>query len=382
MPNLYDHATPLTPYGAINAGVAPPDVFGVAINWFTNRTPLTSRLRKRPVGSQSFLFTNSAFRPRGAKLDNGGNLTNVATSFVVDDASIFDVDDVLKLEDEYLLVQQVDPATNTLTVKRGHAGTSAVAHNDALPFHLITNTRTGAAVDIGAASRKPSAFTQWCQTVQHAYSVGGSLQTTQNYVSGEGTPLDRDRMIAAQHCMDDFESAIYYGKKVAISAADSRPQMEGFDNLLITNRTKSPTNASSYKSTDLIRDTIQRCFDGGGNPTHLLVSTDFLSGFAVWGHAAMRVNAGETVFGTPIDLFEAPFLSGVLVIPAPLLRPGTAICISEPECKVRIKRPLVDKPRGSRGDAVEGDFIMEGAIEIDNEAHHAMVSGITAFAAS
>jgi hypothetical protein len=114
----------------------------------------------------------------------------------------------------------------------------------------------------------------------------------------------------------------------------------------------------------------------------MLVSTDFLTGFAVWGHAVQRLDAGATAFGTPIDLFEVPFLSGISLVPAPLLRPGTAICLSGPEVRIRLKRPLFEKPRGSRGDAVEGDFIMEGAIELDNEAHHAWVNGITAFAAS
>jgi len=158
--------------------------------------------------------------------------------------------------------------------------------------------------------------------------------------------------------------------------------MKGVQSILSTNKVTTPTNASAYKPSDLIRDTIQACFNGGGNPSLLLVSTDFLSAFAVWGHAAMRVNAGSNVFGTPIDLFEAPFLSGISIVPAPLLRPGTAICLSANEARVRLKRSMIDKPRGSRGDAFEGDIIMEGAIEVDNEAHHAWVSGITAFSAA
>ena len=39
---------PLTQFTAFNAGVIPNDVFGVAINWFVNRTPLVSRLPKLP----------------------------------------------------------------------------------------------------------------------------------------------------------------------------------------------------------------------------------------------------------------------------------------------------------------------------------------------
>jgi hypothetical protein len=65
-----------------------------------------------------------------------------------------------------------------------------------------------------------------------------------------------------------------------------------------------------------------------------------------------------------------PFLDGLRFIPHPLLRPGTIMALTSREVRHRIKRQMFEKPRGSRGDATEGDFIMEGAIEVDNEAHH------------
>lgn len=377
---------PLTQFTAFNAGVIPNDVFGVAINWFVNRTPLISRLPKLPTGSPQFLVTNDNYRPRSNPMNNGGVLTSTATSVVVSDGSIFDIGDVIQIEQEYLLVTGTpDTGTapaNTLTITRGYAGTTAANHNDLLPVYLVSNTRTGAEVNLTSVSRIPQAVTQYCQTVQHAYQVGGALQTDTNYISGFATPLDRDRMLAMQHVMDDFESACYYGKGVPLSSSTSRPLMKGVQSLIQTNNVSVPTNAAAYKPSDLVRDTLQACFNGGGNPTVLVVSTDFLSGFAVWGHAAMRLPAGSNVFGTPIDLFEAPFLSGISIIPAPLLRPGTAICLSDTEVRIRLKRPMIDKPRGSRGDAFEGDIIMEGAVELDNEAHHAFVTGVTAFAAA
>jgi hypothetical protein len=377
---------PLTQFTAFNAGVIPNDVFGVAINWFVNRTPLTSRLPKLPTGSPQFLVTNDNYRPRSNPMNNGGALSSSATSVVVSDGTIFDIGDVIQIEQEFMLVTGTPDsgtaAANTLTLTRGYAGTTAASHNDLLPVYLVSNSRTGAEVNVTSVSRIPQAVTQYCQTVQHAYQVGGALQADANYVTGFATPLDRDRMLAMQHVMDDFESACYYGKGVPLSASASRPLMKGIGALIQTNNVTSPTNAAAYKPSDLVRDTLQACFNGGGNPSVLVVSTDFLSGFAVWGHAAMRLPAGSNVFGTPIDLFEAPFLSGISIIPAPLLRPGTAICLSDPEVRVRLKRPMIDKPRGSRGDAFEGDIIMEGAIELDNEAHHAWVFGVTAFAAA
>ena len=376
---LYDTSLPNTQWNSVNAGVIPEDVFGVAINWFINRTPLVSRLPKPSVGSASFKITNDNYRPRSVPL--GTSYTSGGASLVFTDATSFTVGDVLQADSELLLVTAVASNT-TLTVTGAYAGTAAANHTAPVPVYLITNTRTGAEIDVTGISRTPTAVTQLCQTVQHAYQVGGALQADTNYYGGMITPLARDRMLAMQHAMDDFESACYYGKGVALAAAGTRPLMKGIQTLLVTNNTATPTNATAYKPADLVRDTMQNSFAGGGNPNLMLMSPDFMTGMAVWGHAAQRLQAGATAFGTPIDLFEAPFLSGISIIAAPLLRPGTAICLSSPEVRIRMKREMIDKPRGSRGDAWEGDIIMEGAIEVDNEAHHAVVSGITGFAAA
>ncbi|WP_337177780.1 hypothetical protein [Paludisphaera sp.] len=104
-----------------------------------------------------------------------------------------------------------------------------------------------------------------------------------------------------QRVMDDFESAVYYGEGVGLTDPTSRPLMKGIQSLLATNKVVAPTNAAAYKPSDLIRATIRACCNGDGNPSLPLVGTDFLSAFAMWGHAAMRVNAGDNVFGSPID---------------------------------------------------------------------------------
>jgi hypothetical protein len=375
---LYDQSLPNTQWTSVNAGVIPEDVFGVAINWFVNRTPLTTRLPRGPVGSANFRITNDNYRPRSVAL--GTSCTSGQGTLVFVDASSFTVGDVVQADSELMLVTAV--SATTLTVTNAYAGTSAAAHTAPVPVYLITNTRTGAEIDVVGISRTPVTIIQPCQTVQHAYQVGGALQADDNYYGGFITPLARDKMLAVQHVMDDFESACYYGAGVAVAATGTRPLMKGFKTLLTTNNNASPTNATAYKPSDLVRDTMQACFQSGGNPNLMLMSTDFMTGMAVWGHAAQRLQAGANVFGTPIDLFEAPFLSGISIIPAPLLRAGTVLCLSGPEVRIRMKRDMIDKPRGSRGDAFEGDVIMEGAIEIANEAHHAMVSGITGFAAA
>ena len=92
-----------------------------------------------------------------------------------------------------------------------------------------------------------------------------------------------------------------------------------------------------------------------------------MSGFATWGQAIQRMPAGETVFGTPINVLEAPFLHGVTIVEAPLLRPYTAIALTSSEVYIRNKRNPYWNLRGNRGDMVEGDWIAEMAIEVVNE---------------
>lgn len=377
--SLYATSYPVVPYDSMQAGVIVPDIFGVAINWYVNRTPLLSRLPKLPVGSLDFYFTNDNYRPRSQNLSSSYSTTGTTLAFT--DATEFDVGDVIQVESEYFLVTATHATTPTVTFAYG--GSTNANHASGTAAYLITNTRTGGELNIAGLSRKPTAVTQSCQTVQHAYQIGGALATTENYVSGLGTPLDRDRMLCMQHCMDDFESAMYYGVRISYGAASgSRAMMSGLSNLVTTNKSTQPTNYNAYKPSDLIRDTMQACFSSGGNPSGLIVSTDFMDGFATWGHPLVRLEAGAVRFGVKVDVFSAPFLNDLKILPAPLLRPGTVICLTEPEVKVRLKRALYEKPRGSRGDAIEGDMIMEGAIELDNEAHHAFVSGITGFAAA
>ncbi len=113
---------------------------------------------------------------RSIPLNNGGVLSNSAAAVVVSDASIFDSGDVIQIEQEYCQVAAATPSTNTLAIARGYAGTTAASHNDLLPVYLVSNSRTGAEVNVTSVSRIPQAVTQYCGTVQHAYQVGVAIQ--------------------------------------------------------------------------------------------------------------------------------------------------------------------------------------------------------------
>lgn len=371
---------PTTPWQSVNAGAIPTDVAGIAINWFQNRTPLLARLPRLPVGSPTFKITSDTFRPRSYAL--AADIDNSTTAPTVADTSGFGVGDVIEMDSEAMLITAIANST-TLTVTRGYAGTSAASHTAASStIYLIGRTTTGAETSRTAQSRIPATVDQYVQVVQHSYSVGDMLQRSTNYVSGYGMPLQRDRFLCMQHVYDDMEEGMLYGRGVAIAADTTKPAQKGLRSLIVTNNTTSPTNAAAYTPQDFLRDTVEKVIANGGNPSVVLVDSKFSTGLATWGYPLQRLNAGQNVYGTPIDVFEAPFISGLRFIYHPLLRPYTAVCLSIDEVVFRQMADLYEKVRGSAGAATEGDMIMMGAIELQNEQHHAWVSGITAFSAS
>jgi Family of unknown function (DUF5309) len=285
-----------------------------------------------------------------------------------------------------------DPTgTNTITVIRGVSGTTATTALDtATVVNLIGNSRLGSEVNQTGLTTIGVSRTQYCQTFQFPVQIGGSAQTARAQVMPGGiqSPFDFNMTIQLQNMVDDIENTCYYGIAQAPNdSAGTTAKMNGLRYILQSNNispatSTTPTNASAYGSTDLIRDTLQAARSGGGEPDLLVVSTNFMSGFATWGQAVQRIPAGETVFGTPINVLEAPFLHGVTIIEAPLLRPYTAIALTSSEVYIRNKRNPYWNLRGNRGDMVEGDWLAELAIEVVNESHHAWVEGITAFSAN
>ena len=359
------------------------NIYVVASNWFVNRCPLVTRIPRVPVGSTTFTIVSRSFRPRVASLASAVAVSDTQVTLV--DASPFMNGDVLELASGERVEIIADPilSTNTIPVRRGAEGTSAGtgAVNDTI--RLIANSRTGAEINQNGVALKPIGVTQYCQTWQHPVQVGGSLQASSAFETYPGvrTPFEQYKMDALQNMMDDMEYSSYYGRGEDPAVA-ARPKQKGLRALLTANLTTIPINSGAYKPTDLIRDTMQQCRINGGDPDVLLVSSNFMTGLATWGQAVQRIDAGVNVFGTPIDVFEAPFLGGVSIIEAPLLKPFSAICLTSSEVRMRMKRNEFWNPRGVRGDAYEGDWLAEGGIEVDNQAHHAWVEGITAFSAT
>lgn len=361
-------------------GVIKPDFFtAMQLTWL-DQYPLVARLPARESSATTIKAVDDAYRANSTTM--GADANNSTTSFTVADGSFFLVGDVIYVDTEYCLVTAAN--ATTLTVTRAYAGSTAAAHSNATAtVYLVANSRTGSEVDQDAVTRVFDAALTYPQTIQHPYQIGGSTEASSpntGIPGGFGSMVGYQRAKTAEEVMRDFERACYYSKAVALAADGTRPAMQGLINRITTNRVTSPTNSSAYKPSDFLRDAIAAPAQYGGRVDTLLLSNEYRTAFALWGLPLEQVRYTDTGFGVDFTTIICPGVGGSAVYFCPLLRPYTAIGLQSNQAYMAWKRRPSDKPRGSRGDAVEGDIIGEGSIVLNNEAHASFVTGVTAFA--
>lgn len=389
MPTTYNDG-PLTVFNTATEIVT--DLSAFAASAYVPETPLMSMLPRSGVGSTIFTWNEFKVRPTSYTVGTGG-INSSVTSLPIADASMFMAGDILRCESEDMEVTadpsaaQIASSPNTLTVRRGIAGTSGASHTAAVAMTLVSNSRTGAEVNSQAVRNIPTLITNYTQTVEHPVQIGGSLAASYNIVlptDTGGTVMSDAKLQALRNMKREFERALLIGRADAASSTNTRPKMNGARYLITTNLVTAPTNASAYKPSDFIRDTTSAIRSNGGNPTVAFVSSGFSAGLAKWGMNVMRIQAGTDVFGTPISMFEVPFLGPIKFMEHQQLGSATnqvCLMLTEERAKLRMKRNEFWNQHGIRGDANEGDWIAEGALQLVNEFEHAWVEGITGFAA-
>lgn len=393
--------------GVYNQGMLLPNVvadflpktqFGIAQQWYVNRTPLTARLPTAPVGNVEFMMIGYKNRPRTAKL--GATVLVGATTLTLTDASYIMNGDVLELSTGEAVEVTDHPNTtaNTVAVRRG-VGTAqtgqtvvpatAIADITTDPTDadiiILGNSRSGGEVNQLAIQQKPTSRKQFVQSYQHVVSVSGLMQDIQGFPwPGNATPFAKNKMDALQNLMDDIEYSSLYGVGESGGANLYRYKQYGIVNCLSTNK-KAATNGNAYKPSDFIADALKPIWSNGGRPSVMFASVSFMTGLAVWGNGLQRLSAGRTAFGVDIDVFYSPFVGDIPIVPNMWLREGSVLTLTADQVRMRFMHEPDYQPYGRRGDTGpasnngEGDWIARAAIEVNNEAMHSYVTGINTF---
>lgn len=378
---------------------------------FINEAPLLNRLPREGITNESYNIITYDVRPRVLTL-NGAIGSTGATSIVLTDATSCMPGDVLEIFQgasgssngnyERVEVQAVNltgdfglvGATNdgvTVTVRRAVEGTSGITNDLSsgvtLTVNLIGNSRTGSEIQQQGNRAVRTAIPQQVQTYQFSVTMGGKAQAVRTVALPSGVPsiFSLEQTTKVTEMERDIEYGFYYGIGDRPASAGDRAKQAGLRKLI--GYYKSGANitlnaGSSFTRNNLYAATVQKAIDGGGHPDIMVVSTNFLSFIQTWtAGAQFYMNEGYTQLGVGIESFQSAFIGRPMqIIPSYQLRPGTAICLTSSDLKVRELRPERWVPRAVLGDAMMGDFMGDVCIEIGHPGWHAYVESITSVA--
>jgi hypothetical protein len=305
------------------------------------------------------------------------------TDFVVDNGSRFRVGDQIQVEssEELMLVTAI--ATDTLTVVRGYAGTTA----ESLADNQVINILGNAALE---GSDKPSArFTNrtrrgnYTQIFTAAVEVSGTdMAASQLGLSDE---MDYQKQERLREMVRDLENTVINGGQPASNPEGSgsvRRSMKGIvqhisTNVFNTGDSGFPTGTGLDEAK--INYVLRQIWENSSGNVDLIV---------VGGYQKRQINAfcadsrsygaSDTTFTDLISVYESDF--GVCKIVTTRWMPQDAALLLD-SSRIGVLplagRSFHFKPLASSGDYECGELIGEYTVELKNDAAHGIIRDLS-----
>ena len=308
---------------------------------------------------------------------------DVDTNFVVDHGSRFRVGDQIQVEGsgELMLVTGID--TNTLTVIRGYAGTTA----EDLADNQVINILGNAALE---GADKPSArFTNRIRCSNYTQIFTGAVEVSGTDMAasqlGLADEIDYQKQERLRELIRDLENTVINSGQPVNNPEGSgsvRRSMKGIIQHLSTN--VFHTGDSGFPTgNDLdeakINYVLRQIWENSNGNVDLIVVGGFQKRKINTFSADSRTyGANDTTFTDMISIYESDF--GVCRIVTTRWMPQDAALLLD-SSRIGVLplagRSFHFKPLASSGDYECGELIGEYTLEIKNEAAHGLIRDLT-----
>jgi hypothetical protein len=304
---------------------------------------------------------------------------DVDTDFVVEHGSRFRVGDQIQVEgsEELMLVTGIN--SNTLTVVRGYAGTTAEDLADNQVINIVGNAALEGADKPGARFTNRSRCGNYTQIFTAAVEVSGTDMAASQL--GLADEMDYQKQERLRELIRDLENTVINGGQPASDPEGSgsvRRSMKGIIQHLGTN--VFHTGDSGFPTGDTLDEAkinyvLRKIWENSSGNVDLIV---------VGGFQKRKINAftaesrsyasGDTTFTDMINIYESDF--GICRIVTTRWMPQDAALFLD-SSRVSVLplagRSFYFKPLASSGDYECGELIGEYAVELKNEAAHGLI---------
>jgi len=305
------------------------------------------------------------------------------TDFVVDNGSRFRVGDQIQVEgsEELMLVTGID--SNTLTVVREYAGTTAEDLEDNLVINILGNAALEGADKPGARFTNRNRCGNYTQIFTAAVEISGTDMAASQL--GLNDEMDHQKQERLRELVRDLENTIINGGQPASDPQGSgsvRRSMKGIIQHMSTNIFH--TGDSGFPSgTDLdeakINYVLRQIWESSsGNVDLILVGGFQKRKINAFSSDSRSYGANDTTFTDMISIYESDF--GVCrIITTRWMPQDAALLLDSSRINVlpMAGRSFHFKPLASGGDYECGELIGEYTVELKNEAAHGLVRDLS-----
>jgi len=305
------------------------------------------------------------------------------TDFVVDNGSRFRVGDQIQVEgsEELMLVTGIN--SNTLTVVRGYAGTTAEDLADNQVINILGNAALEGADKPGARFTNRSRCGNYTQIFTATVEVSGTDMAASQL--GLADEMDYQKQERLRELIRDLENTVVNGGEPASNPEGSgsvRRSMKGViqhlsTNVFHTGDTGFPTGTGLDE--DKINYVLRQIWESSNGNVDLIVVGGFqkrkINAFSA---NSRTYGANDTTFTDMISIYESDF--GVCRIVTTRWMPQDAALLLD-SSRINVL-PLAGrnfhfKPLASSGDYECGELIGEYAVELRNEAAHGLIRDLS-----
>jgi hypothetical protein len=302
-----------------------------------------------------------------------GAVTNSATDIVVHDVEPFRVGHVVKVGEELMLVTAINAGAKTLTVVRGHAGTTAAAISDGAKIEvLFTEGQEGA--DARSARYKPrKRVSNLTQIFDDTVEISGTAMAINQY--GIDDLYESEKQKKQLELALQLEKAVINGIRYE---SGTKRMMRGVRSFIETNvidAAGQPINA------DMITQAFQAIYEKGGMESGgqyvVMVPAKQKVAISKLHSDKLRITQEENVRGMVVDKLVNDFGSAEIVLNNNL-EPNEIFILDVNRISIR---PLQGREfshtyLGIQGDYMRGMLVGEYTLEFLQEKAHARIKNL------
>jgi len=305
------------------------------------------------------------------------------TDFVVDNGSRFRIGDQIQVEgsEELMFVTAIN--SDTLTVARGYAGTTAENLADNQVINILGNAALEGADKPGARFTNRSRCGNYTQIFTATVEVSGTDMAASQL--GLADEIDYQKQERLRELLRDLENTVVNGGEPASNPEGSglvRRSMKGVIQHLAANVFHTG-DAGFPTGTDLDEDKInyvlrQIWASSNGNVDLIVVGGFQKRKINAFSAGSRAYGANDTTFTDMISIYESDF--GVCRIVTTRWMPQDAALLLD-SSRINVL-PLAGrgfhfKPLASGGDYECGELIGEYTMELRNEAAHGLIRDLS-----